>query len=250
MAQRLKLIVAYDGAPFSGWQSQADSNAVQDHLERAVATIAGAKPRVHGAGRTDAGVHALAQCAHVDLPARTLPAEQWPLALNAHLPATIRVLRSRYVSAKFHARFSALGKTYRYRICNSRVLPPHELGRAWQVACLLDRDRLTAAATLFNGRHDFAGFAANRGKPVHETVRNISAVRVRKTQTSIIELEFSGDGFLYRMVRLMVGATVRCAIGRMDLDEISSRLTAPAESVATPRFVAPAEGLFLVRVRY
>jgi tRNA pseudouridine38-40 synthase len=250
MAQRLKFIVAYDGAPFSGWQSQADGNAVQDHLERAFAAIAGAPLRVHGAGRTDAGVHALAQSAHIDLAARTLSAEQWPLALNAHLPATLRVLRSCYVSEKFHARYSARGKTYRYRICNSRVLPPHELGRAWQVASPLDREVLATAVKLFLGRHDFAGFAANRGKPVADTVRNISAVRVRRAGANILELDFSGDGFLYRMVRLMVGAAVRCAVGRSDLQELQKRLRSPAEAIAQARFVAPAEGLFLLRVRY
>lgn len=249
MAQRLKFIVAYDGAPFDGWQSQATGNAIQDHLERAFATIAGTHLRVHGAGRTDAGVHALAQSAHVDLASRSLPAGQWPLALNAQLPATIRVLRSRYVSEKFHARYAATGKTYRYHIYNSRVLPPHLFGRAWQVASPLNRDLLAAAAKLFVGRHDFAGFAANRGQAEKNSIRNISAVRVRGSGSDI-ELDFSGDGFLYRMVRLMVGAAVRCAIGRLNLAEIRDRLTNPAQSSTQARFVAPAEGLFLLRVRY
>ncbi|MFN2475315.1 MAG: tRNA pseudouridine(38-40) synthase TruA [Chthoniobacterales bacterium] len=250
MGQRLKFIVAYDGRPFAGWQSQANGNAVQDHLERAFAAITRAQLRVHGAGRTDAGVHALAQCAHVDLPVCTLPAAQWPLALNAHLPPTIRVLRSACVSEKFHARYSAIGKTYRYRICDSRVLPPHELGRAWQVASPLDRGVLAGAAKLFVGRHDFAGFAANGGKPVEDTVRRISDVRVRPAGRDMIQLEFGGEGFLYRMVRLMVGAAVRCAIGRWDVEEIRTRLATPAQAQAKARFVAPAEGLFLVRIRY
>lgn len=249
MAQRLKLIVAYDGAPFAGWQSQAGGNAVQDYLEEALARIAGAQLRVHGAGRTDAGVHALAQCAHIDLPTRSLPATQWPLALNAHLPPAIRVLRSRYVGPAFHARFSAVGKTYRYRIINSRVLPPLEFGQAWQVPSPLNRESLLLAAKLFIGRHDFAGFAANRGQPEKQTVRKISAVRLR-TAGPLIEIDISGDGFLYRMVRLMVGGIVRCATGRMTVAELRSRLTTPLRAGAAMRVVAPAAGLYLVRVRY
>ena len=115
MAQRLKLIVAYDGAPFAGWQSQSHGNTIQDHLERAFERVVGKPVRVHGAGRTDAGVHALAQCAHADVN-KALAPERWMEALNALLPPTIRVLRCRYVSTDFHARLSAKGKIYRYRI--------------------------------------------------------------------------------------------------------------------------------------
>ena len=134
MSRRLKLIVAYDGAPFAGWQSQSHRNTVQDHLERAFERVHGGAARVHGAGRTDAGVHALAQCAHVNLANRFLPAERWVEALNALLPPAIRVLRCRYVSQDFHARLSAKGKIYRYRIWNASVLPPFEYRRAWHVA--------------------------------------------------------------------------------------------------------------------
>lgn len=249
MPQRLKFIVAYDGAPFAGWQSQSNGNGIQDHLERAFGAIAGAALRVHGAGRTDAGVHAVAQCAHVDLTARSLAAAQWPLALNAHLPSTIRILRSAYVPARFHARYSALGKIYRYRIVNSRVLPPLEAGRAWQVAAPINRQLLADAARLFVGKHNFAGYAANRGKAEENTVRTIHSVRVRSRGPNI-ELEFCGDGFLYRMVRLMVGAAIRCAIGRGSIDDLRLRLANAGAANAHPRYVAPAEGLFLVRVRY
>lgn len=249
MPQRLKFIVAYDGAPFAGWQSQAGGNTVQDHLERAFAVVAGTPVRVHGAGRTDAGVHALAQCAHVELPTRTLPAQRWPFALNASLPPTIRVLRCSYTTSTFHARFSAKGKVYRYRIWNDAFLPPLELGRAWHVPALLDFSMLGTAAKLFVGRHDFAAFAANRGKPDESTVRTIEAVAIRR-RGKLTELEFSGDGFLYKMVRLIVGAVARCASGRWDIDEISRRLGSPGAAAGSQRFVAPAEGLFLVRVRY
>jgi tRNA pseudouridine38-40 synthase len=247
MARRLKFIVAYDGAPFAGWQSQSHRNTVQDYLERAFETVAGGATRVHGAGRTDAGVHALAQCAHVDLANKLLPIERWVEALNALLPSAIRVLRCRYVSNDFHARLSAKGKIYRYRIWNASVLPPFEYRRAWHVARPLDLKVLKSAARHFVGTHDFAGFAANRGKPERSTIRTINSVRVLQ-KGPCLTIEFDGDGFLYKMVRLMVGALVKYALGKMRIEEISARLKSTEPS--SPRFAAPAEGLFLVRVRY
>jgi tRNA pseudouridine38-40 synthase len=243
----LKLIVAYDGAPFAGWQSQSHRDTVQDHLERAFERITRSAARVHGSGRTDAGVHALAQCAHVDLANKLLPAARWVEALNALLPPAIRVLRCRYVSNDFHARLSAKGKIYRYRIWNAPVLPPFEYHRAWHFAQPLDLNILKSAAKYFIGTHDFAGFAANRGTPERSTVRTINFVRVRQNG-SCVTIEFDGNGFLYKMVRLMVGALVKCALGKMRIEEITSRLH--SGKVNSARFVAPAQGLYLVRVRY
>jgi tRNA pseudouridine38-40 synthase len=258
MTRRLKLIIAYDGAPFAGWQSQSHRNTVQDRLERAFERVTGGATRVHGSGRTDAGVHALAQCAHVDLAKKLLPAERWVEALNALLPSAIRVLRCRYVSTDFHARLSAKGKIYRYRIWNASVLPPFEYRRAWHVTRPLDLKVLKSAARHFVGTHDFAGFAANRGKsanrtdssrgePERSTVRTINSVRLLQ-KGHCLTIEFAGNGFLYKMVRLMVGALVNCALGKMRTQEISARLE--STELSSPRFAAPAEGLFLVRVRY
>ncbi|MEP6955695.1 MAG: tRNA pseudouridine(38-40) synthase TruA [Chthoniobacterales bacterium] len=249
MAQRLRLTVAYDGRPFAGWQSQANGNAVQDHLERAFAAVTHGPIRVHGAGRTDAGVHALAQTAHVVLSARTLQPEQWIAALHTKLPATIRVLRCRYAAPSFHARFSAKGKIYRYRIWNDHVLPPLEDGRAWHIAMPLDFATMRREAEAFVGRHDFTGFAANRGHSVTDPYRTIDAVRLR-TAGKCIVLEFSGNGFLYRMVRLMTGALVRAGQGKAPAGEIACRLRQPVATSGTTRLVAPADGLYLVRVRY
>jgi tRNA pseudouridine38-40 synthase len=247
MPRRLKLIVAYDGAPFAGWQSQSHRNTVQDHLERALERVTGEAVRIHGAGRTDAGVHALAQCAHVDV-LKSLPSDRWIKALNALLPSAIRVLRCRYVSQDFHARLSAKGKIYRYRIWNASVLPPFEYRRAWHVARPVDMKVMKSAAKYFVGTHDFTGFAANRGKPERTTtVRTINSARVRK-KGPCVTIEFDGDGFLYKMVRLMVGALVQCALGKMRIDEITSRLR--SGKIGSARFTAAAEGLYLVRVRY
>jgi tRNA pseudouridine38-40 synthase len=249
MPQRLKFVVAYDGAPFAGWQSQTNGDTVQDRLEHAFRTVTSQDVRVHGAGRTDAGVHALGQVAHVELPARSLPAATWPAALNASLPPTIRVLRCSYVPSTFHARFSATGKLYRYRIWNSPILPPLEHSRAWHVPAPLDLELMRTEAQCFLGQHDFASFAANRGKPNENTVRTIQQVQLRR-RGACVAVEVSGDGFLYKMVRLMVGALVRCARGKAAPGEIRQRLEAPAQTPATARLAAPAEGLYLVLVRY
>ena len=246
MSQRLKLIVAYDGAPFAGWQSQSHGNTVQDHLERAFKRVTGGVVRVHGAGRTDAGVHALAQCAHVDV-LKLLPPDRWIKALNALLPPAIRVLRCRNASKDFHARLSAKGKIYRYRIWTAPILPPFEYRRVWHIAQSLDLKILKSAAKHFVGTHDFASFAANRGKPEPSTIRTINSVRVRQ-KGPCVTIEFDGDSFLYKMVRLMTGALVKCALGKVHIEEITSRLH--SGKVGSDRFVTPAEGLYLVRVRY
>jgi len=247
MSRRLKLIVAYDGTPFAGWQSQSHRNTIQDHIERAFERVLGKPVRAHGAGRTDAGVHALAQCAHVDLPNDRLSVARWAQALNASLPPTIRVLRCQYVSNNFHARLSAKGKIYRYRIWLAPVLPPFEYRRAWHILRPIDPGILKRVSKHFVGTHDFAGFAANRGKQEKSTVRTIYSVRVRR-QGPCVTIEFDGDGFLYKMVRLIVGSLVKCALGKMRIEDVAARLN--SGQVGAARFAAPAEGLFLVRVRY
>lgn len=249
MGSRLKLVVAYDGAPFAGWQSQKNGAAVQDHLERAFAIVLGEKIRVHGAGRTDAGVHALGQTAHVDLPSRSLDPAQWTAALNTSLDPRIRVLRCGYVASSFHARFSAKGKVYRYRILNDRILPPLEVGRAWRIATPLKLEAMVADARAFVGRHDFSSFAANRGKVEQDTHRTIESVRIHRRGRYLI-VDVSGDGFLYKMVRMMVGALVRVGREPDHAGEIAMRLREPGQASPSSRFVAPADGLILIRVRY
>src|SRR5213080_3073950 len=244
MSRRLKLIVAYDGAPFAGWQSQSHRNTIQDYLERAFERVTGRPVRVHGAGRTDAGVHALAQCAHVDVNKALAPA-RWMEALNALLPPAIRVLRCRYVSKNFHARLSAKGKIYRYRIWSASVLPPFEYGRVWHVPRSLDLELLKKAANRFVGTHDFAAFAASRGQPEKSTTRTIYSSAVRRSGSCLM-IDFDGDGFLYKMIRLIIGSVVRCALGKSRIEEVTERLA--SAHAGHMRFAAPAEGLFLVRV--
>src|SRR6266568_802423 len=237
MSRRLKLIVAYDGTQFAGWQSQSHRNTIQDYLERAFERVGDKRVRVHGAGRTDAGVHALAQCAHVDLAEDGLSTARWREALNALLPPAIRVLHCRYVSQNFHARLSAKGKTYRYRIWAASVLPPFEYGRAWHVPHPLDLKLLKKAASQFVGTHDFAAFAANRGKPEKSTIRTIYSVAVRRSG-SCVTIDFDGDGFLYKMIRLIVGALVRCALGKSRVEDVTDLLA--SAQIGHACFVAPA----------
>ena len=249
MPDRLRFEVAYDGGPFAGWQSQATGNTIQDLLEDSFAAVTQTRVRVHGAGRTDAGVHALAQTAHADVPQRSLAPEIWVSALNASLPPAIRVLRCRYVSDAFHARFSARGKIYRYRIWNARILAPLEHGRAWHVASDLDLAVMEREAQELIGQHDFAAFAANRGTPAESTIRTIISARIKKRGPAIT-LEFSGDGFLYKMVRLIVGSLIESGRGKTPAGSVRERLHFPARFASKGKLVAPAAGLFLVRVRY
>ena len=247
MPYRLKLIIAYDGAHFAGWQSQRHGKTIQDHLERAFRQVCGSPVRIHGAGRTDAGVHALAQCAHADVPNNRLPISRWVPALNAGLPPQLRVLRCQRAKSDFHARFSAMGKVYRYRIWSGPILPPLEYQRVWHLPRTLDPTFMRTAALRFRGKHDFAGFAANRGRAEHDTVRTIRLVTVRRSGF-IWTLEFDGDGFLYKMVRLMVGAITEVALGKADVSELVRRIENKPNSLT--RLAAPATGLYLVRVRY
>jgi tRNA pseudouridine38-40 synthase len=244
--RRVKLIIAYDGSGFSGWQSQVNGDTIQDRLESAFAQVIAKKLRFHGAGRTDAGVHALGQCAHADLETRLEPTILRD-AVNASLPPSIRVLSCRFVPRTFHARFSARGKIYRYRIVTTPVLSPFEVGRSWHVTAPLNDELLRACAKEFVGQHDFAGFAAQRGAAVTSTVRTIRGVQVRRT-AGLTTIELEGDGFLYKMARLMVGAMVRCALGKTRIMEVRQQLRGGV--LPNNRLVAPAAGLTLVRVQY
>ncbi len=239
--------VAYDGRPFRGWQSQAGGDAIQDHIENAFLRLCGERIVVHGAGRTDAGVHALGQVAHADVPEGKMTLHRWLAALNAYLPPEIRILKVSRAPAQFHSRFDARGKVYTYRIWNSPVLHPLERGRAWHFPNPIEVERLRVCAKMLEGRHDFAGFAANRGTPVESTVRTLQRITVR-AGGSLITLQFQGEGFLYHMVRLLTGAMVRVAQGRAEPAWIAELLAAQGRSKSS--FTAPAEGLYLVKATY
>lgn len=243
---RILLEIAYHGADFNGWQSQADGNTVQDHLEKAFATLGAPETRLHGAGRTDAGVHAKAQCAHADIADGLFESITWRNALNAHLPRTIRVMEVRDVPSDFHARFSAIGKIYAYTLWNAPAAHPLLTDRAWHFPGTLDLERLRAACDLFTGTHDFAAFTARRGKQPESTTRTIHRIEP-VSEGSKIQIYFEGEGFLYKMVRTLTAAVARHASGRCGLDDLAERLRK-----GSPAFchAAPAEGLCLEKVLY
>lgn len=249
--ERIKLTVAYDGGPFAGWQSQAGGNGVQDHIEAAFLAVGGVRLRIHGSGRTDAGVHATGQVAHADVPRGGLAPATWQAALNANLPSGIRIIgasRVRGGESGFHARFSAKAKRYTYRLWNAPFMHPLEIGRAWYVPRELDLPALREAAALLVGRHDFARFTAKRrGQVPSGTVRTIHRIAVQK-RGPLITLVFEGDGFLYKMVRLLTGTIVRVAEGRAPVSYITDLLSPDVR--ARTHFMAVAEGLYLSRVFY
>ena len=243
---RLLLEIAYHGAGFHGWQSQAGGNTIQDHLEKAIAALGQQPASIHGSGRTDSGVHAQAQQAHVDVEDGRFTPREWQEALNGHLPRAIRVMGIREVAADFHARFSAIGKIYTYTIWNAAAAHPLLTDRAWHVPWKLDAMRLDAACRLFTGTHDFAAFSARRGKEPVSTTRTIHRIET-VFDGSEIRLRFEGTGFLYKMVRILTAAAVRHAVGRCELQELVDRLR-----TGSPAFchAAPAAGLRLEKVLY
>lgn len=245
--QTYKLTLAYRGSDFYGWQRQDPHPTVQLALETALKKIFGKSFHVAGSGRTDRGVHALGQVASCSLPGPHTPATLLR-ALNFHLPPGVRVLSIQKAKSGFHARFSAKTKTYLYRVVNEPFLHPMENGRAWHIPRPLDLRAMRRAARLFVGEHDFASFTSNPGYERESTIRRLHTIRILRKPGAILEFTFTGDGFLYRMVRNLVGALVKVGQGRLSVAELKKILAARSRSTAPP--TAPAEGLYLLKVRY
>jgi tRNA pseudouridine38-40 synthase len=248
-----KITLAYDGTGFVGWQRQASGTSIQGLLEDALRELDARDVAVAGAGRTDAGVHALGQVASFSL-AREIDAAVLVRALNARLPGTVRVWSARQMPGDFHARFAARAKAYRYRICNGPIVSPFERQYAWHVAGPLDVESMSAAALRLEGCHDFAAFQGT-GTDVATTERTIlkSRILVRggedtEGQSCLIIYEVAADGFLRHMVRNIAGTLVEIGRGRRAASSIDALLLARDRSRAGP--TAPARGLFLVGVDY
>jgi tRNA pseudouridine38-40 synthase len=258
-----KITLAYDGTGYVGWQRQANGISIQALIEDALCELDGRDVSVAGAGRTDAGVHALGQVAAFTI-ARDLGPGALVRALNAHLPHAIRVLTAEQAPAAFHPRFGARAKTYRYRLWHDEVMSPFERAYAWHVPGPLDIDALRAAARLFEGRHDFAAFQAT-GSSVATTAREIFSSRIvdcglrigeesaiesaiRNPQSAMLAYDVTGTGFLRHMVRIIVGSLVEIGRGRQPVDWIERVIASRDRASAGP--TAPPHGLFLVRVEY
>lgn len=245
--RRFKLVIAYDGTNYAGWQVQPHCQSVQQEIEQAVTRIAGCAIKLHGSGRTDAGVHARGQVAHLDLVTR-LSTRSLYFALNAHLPEDIRVLQVTVAHPEFHARRSALSKEYRYFVSAAPVVLPDKRLYCSHVRHDLDLKAMRAAAAYFVGTHDFTSFAANAKREVETHVRTITRFTISKRGT---EVTFSvrGSGFLYKQVRSMVGFLIRVGKGDEQPEAVQELLN--EHSPRTARVPsAPGHGLFLWQVWY
>ncbi|HXB77414.1 MAG TPA: tRNA pseudouridine(38-40) synthase TruA [Bradyrhizobium sp.] len=243
---RYKLIIEYDGAPFSGWQIQDNGPSVQGALENAVKAICGEEIRVHGAGRTDAGVHALGQVAHCDI-AKPFAPGRLRDGLNAHLrPLPIGVLSAEIVPDNFEARFSAKKRHYLYRIANRRANLALDVGRAWRLPRPLDTDAMHLAAQRLVGKHDFTTFRDSecQAKSPEKTLDQLDVAR----DGDAVNILTSARSFLHSQVRSMVGSLVWVGEGRWCADDLAAALAARSRAACGP--VAPPDGLYLVRVDY
>ncbi|MEI8040071.1 MAG: tRNA pseudouridine(38-40) synthase TruA [Verrucomicrobiota bacterium] len=246
---KFKLIIAYDGTGYEGWQVQKTGTGVQEKVETALAKLFPSQPRVHSSSRTDTGVHALGMVAHFEAPPAEcrMTARKLALALNAWLPEDIRVLSAAPARKTFHARFDAKGKQYRYFVWNHSAMNPLLRQSAWHLPRPLDLPAMRAAAPLLVGKHDFQSFAANPGYAKESTVRTLSRCDIRRSGrllTFIIE----GDGFLYKMCRGIVGTLVQVGLGKFTPEGMSRMLALRDRRAAG--MSAPAHGLVLWKVYY
>ena len=243
---RYKIIVEYDGAPFVGWQRQDNGPSIQAALEEAIVAFCGERVPVQGAGRTDAGVHAVGQVAHFDL-TEEKPVETVRAALNFHLkPHLIAVVDAEIAPADFHARFSATWRRYRYRILNRRAPPALERGRVWHVPVPLDTRAMAEAAAVLVGRHDFNSFrsaACQAASPI----KTLDLLDVARSEAEI-RIEVGARSFLHNQVRILVGTLQLVGRGQWSRRDVEEALAARDRTRAGP--TAPSQGLCLMEVRY
>jgi tRNA pseudouridine38-40 synthase len=243
---RYRLTIEYDGTPFCGWQIQDNAPTVQGALEAAVKAMCGERVRVHGSGRTDAGVHALGQVAHCDI-AKCFAPDRLRDGLNAHLrPNPVAVLAAEIVPDDFEARFSANKRHYLYRIRNTRANLALEIGRVWRVPRHLDTAAMHEAAQRLIGKHDFTTFRDTECQ-AKSPVKTLDQLDVTRNGDAI-SIVTSARSFLHSQVRSMVGTLVWVGEGRWTADDLAAALAARTRAACGP--VAPPEGLYLVRVEY
>ena len=243
--RRIRTIIAYDGTDYVGWQTQNNGIAVQEVIEKAIYEVTGQRTSLQGSGRTDSGVHARAQVAHFDTDVR-MAADKFAIALNTHLPADIRVLYSEETTPEFHARFSAKEKQYRYFVQTGAHADVFTRKYALHAYMPLDLDVMNEAAALVVGTHDFSAFMST-GREVETAVRTVSLSQWEK-QGKFLVYSVQGNGFLYNMVRILVGTMLGMGSGRIPVDSMAKALSSLSRRDAGP--TTPAHGLVLWRVKY
>lgn len=247
--RKFKLVIAYDGTGYEGWQWQKVGLGVQQRVEEALARLFPSGPRVHSSSRTDTGVHALGMVAHVEVPLAEakLSARKLLLAVNAFLPEDVRVQEVTDCRPEFHARFDASGKQYRYFVWNHPAMNPLLRTTAWHVPRALDFSAMRAAAALFPGKRDFRSLTVSTRYERGSTVRNLTRCDLRRSGP-LLTFTIEGDGFLYRMCRGIVGTLVQVGEGKIDAADIQKILMDCDRRVAG--MTAPALGLVLWKVYY
>ena len=242
--RNLKITIQYNGSNYCGWQKQPNSLGIQGTIEKAIYEITKENVKITGSGRTDAGVHALGQVANFKIQS-SIPTDRIPKAINAKLPKDIVIIDCEEVNEDFHSRYSANSKTYRYMIYNSQYRSPIYKDISYQVKYDLDLDKIEREAKFLIGEYDFKGFMSS-GSSVTDTVRTIYDIKIKEEEGLII-LEITGNGFLYNMVRIIVGTLVDIGRGRIDksLKEIIQ-----SKDRGESGHTAPAHGLFLKKVDY
>jgi tRNA pseudouridine38-40 synthase len=243
--KNVKLIIEYDGTNYHGWQAQSNAKTVQGTIERAIHGLTGEQITITGSSRTDQGVHAFGQVANF-ITESNIPGDRFSYALNRMLPEDIVIKKSEEVSMDFHARYRSKGKKYRYLIYNDSFPSAIYRNRAYHISHQLDIDEMKKAVCFFKGTHDFSAFRSV-GSSVKTSVRTIFDANLTKMEDNIC-FEVSGDGFLYNMVRIMVGTLVDIGMGRIKAEDIPHII----ESLDRKRAgrTAPPQGLYLVEVYY
>ena len=249
-----KLLIQYDGTKLNGWQKQGNTdNTIQGKLEAILERMYGEYVEIHGSGRTDAGVHALGQVANFHAPStgnqkddKVYSIEEIQATLNEYLSKDIRVLKVEIVDERFHARLTAKGKTYEYRIDNGAIANVFHRKFVMREEAPLDLDAMRTAASYFIGTHDFKTFCANK-KMKKSTVRTITSIDIKEND-GIVAIRYTGNGFLYNMVRILTGTLIEVGRGKRQPSEMEEIIGAMDRGAAG--FTAPAQGLFLVNVDY
>ncbi len=245
--RKLKMIIEYDGTLYNGWQIQPNGRSIQEELMKALLQLTGQKITIHGAGRTDAKVHAFGQCASLEIDCG-IPTEKFPAAMNSCLPNDIVVTNAMEMPKDFHARYSAKGKQYEYRIINQPYPSAIHRNYAWHLSAPLNRDLMKEAVSIFRGTHDFSQFMASGGD-VKDAVRKITRSELLQGETpGEISIVFEGNGFLYKMVRMMVAAVIETGLNKSDKSQLSKRLS--LQETCANKWTAPPQGLFLNKVYY
>lgn len=243
--RNIQILIEYDGSRYAGWQIQKNGCTVQEKLTHAIEITTNEKISLRGSGRTDAGVHAFEQSANFTTDS-AIPIDKIPYALNTHLPGDIRVIEAIERELDFHSRYSSKGKIYEYHVLNNLHGSALKRNRAWHVRHSLDIEKILAGMEFLKGTHDFTSFASARSE-VEDKVRTISSFDMRK-EDSLLIFTLEGSGFLYNMVRIMVGTLIQTGIGKFEPEDLGKIMLEKDRRCAG--ITAPPQGLYLKKVLY